>query len=406
MSLNIINSITDRSIKDNMSLEGLVGFIKNPSVDHKDKVELARKYGKGSEVYNSIKKTQIPCAILNFTHSKGYVRGNTVSKPTGYLYIDVDGNLDIDLSSEYISAYWKSLSGTGYSIVVAVKGLAKSNYKSATMEVSDLLDLPLDKGAISIDRVTCISYDPNAYYNPNAIVYNIQSKSDNKGISQYATKYNNLSLMGSSLLDTLGQSIRVSTIDDLYKGIDFNGEPIYDLGSKRGMYFDIGFAMGGITEGARNSTMYSVVMQLRAMNTWCQKEQMFHFIKYINRKIFFPMLSWKEVEIIVENAYKVPINKLELKWGKYKRFLYNKDYDLTVKDKRSLLMKSINENKSSTTNKRILSTIEYWNFEKCGKITLKKISEVSRLSEVTVKRRSSNIKEIIKNKNLGYKGKI
>src|SRR5690606_29434466 len=104
--------------------------------------------------------------------------------PTGYLYIDVDGCLDIDLYSPYISAYWKSLSGTGYSIVVAVKGLTKKNYKEATLEVSEVLDLPIDKGAISIDRLTCISYDPDAYYNPNAEVYTITSK---KGVSQSTT---------------------------------------------------------------------------------------------------------------------------------------------------------------------------------------------------------------------------
>src|SRR5699024_978387 len=153
-NINIINSITNRQISSNITLEGLVDFIKNPNSPHVPFINSARSFGKGSVAYDSIKKNNIPCAILNFNHSKGYVKGNTVSKPTGYLYIDVDNSLDVDLSSDHISAYWKSLSGTGYSIVVAVKGLTKSNYKSATIEVSDLLDLPLDKGAISIDRVT------------------------------------------------------------------------------------------------------------------------------------------------------------------------------------------------------------------------------------------------------------
>lgn len=389
-----------------MTLRDLVAYIKNPDNSHKDKVLLARKAGKGSSVYDSIKKTEIPCAVLNFTHSKGYVRGNTVSKPTGYLYIDVDGCLDIDLSSPYISAYWKSLSGTGYSIVVAVKGLTKKNYKEATLEVSEVLDLPIDKGAISIDRLTCISYDPDAYYNPNAEVYTITSK---KGASQsttplYSSSLLYLSSMGSAPSCTLSPEIRVSTIDDLYSGIDFNGEPVYDLGSKRGMYYDIGFVLGGVKEGARNSTMYSVVMQLRGMNPWCQSKQMLEFVMWINRKAFFPMLKYEEVKKIVENCYKVPINKVELKWPKYRRFLYNKDYDLTAKDKRSLMMKELNNKRSETTMKTIMSAINYWDFKE-GKITLKSLAKVTGLSVDTLKKRSNQIKEIIKQKNLGFKGK-
>ena len=403
MSLNIVSSITDRNIKDNITLSDLVSYIKNPDNNHKDKVLLARKAGKGSSVYDSIKKTEIPCAILNFNHSKGYVRGNTVSKPTGYLYIDVDGCLDIDLSSPYISAYWKSLSGTGYSIVVAVKGLTKNNYKEATMEVSEVLDLPLDKGAISIDRLTCISYDPDAYYNPDSEVYTIESKII-KGASQSTTLLSSFSYMGSVPSYTFSQEIRVSTIDDLYSGIDFNGEPVYDLGSKRGMYYDIGFALGGVKEGSRNSTMYSVVMQLRGINPWCQSKQMLEFVLWVNRKAFFPMLKYEEVKKIVDNCYKVPINKVKLKWAKFRRFLYNKDYDLTSKDKRSLMMKELNNRRSEITMKTIISAINYWDFKE-GKITLKSLSKVTGLSVDTLKKRSSQIKEIIKEKNLGFKGK-
>lgn len=404
MSLNIINSITDRSIKDNMSLEGLVEFIKHPSIDHKDKVELARSYGKGSEVYDSIKRTQIPCAILNFTHSKGYVRGNTVSKPTGYLYIDVDGNLDIDLSSEYISAYWKSLSGTGYSIVVAVKGLTKSNYKSATMEVSDLLDLPLDKGAISIDRVTCISYDPNAYYNPNAIVYNIQSVSDD--IKNYQTVLtNNLSLSGLGLYDSISKTrIRLSSVDDLYKGIDFNGEPVHDLGVGGMPYADIHFNIRGVEEGNRNKVMFSTVQQLRALNPWMHKDRVMSYVGGINQKAFKPRLSNKELSTIVDNAFKDKYPKLLM--NRTRRFLYNPDYDLSTKDKRSIAMIELNKARVCNTDMKIKSVLECWDFKRYGKITLKKISEIAGISQPTVNRRGKELKEIIKNKNLGYKGKI
>lgn len=404
MSIDIIGNITNRGIKDSMTLEGLVNFIRNPSEAHLGFVNSARQFGKGSVGYDDIKKNNIPCAILNFNHSKGYVRGNTVSKPTGYLYIDVDGNLDIDLSSEHICAYWKSLSGTGYSVVVAVEGLTKKNYKSATVEVSNLLDLPLDKGAISIDRVTCISYDPDAYYNPNAIVYKVQSTDDITKPANQSTTYD--SLLGSSLNCSFTEKIRVTTVDDLHKGIDFNGEPVFDLGGKIGVYYDLGFAMGGVTTGNRNSSMYSIIMQLRAMNPWCGKAQMFEFVKWINRKVIFPMLKYEEVYQILTNAYKVPKNKVVFKYPKYRRFIYNKDYDLSAKDKRSVMMTKMNNDKAVTTDRTLLSEIEFWDFSINGKITLKKLSDVSCISERTVYSRSKMLKEIIKQKNLGFKNNI
>lgn len=405
MSIDIIGNITNRGIKDSMTLEGLVNFIRNPSEAHLGFVNSARQFGKGSVGYDDIKKNNIPCAILNFNHSKGYVRGNTVSKPTGYLYIDVDGNLDIDLSSEHICAYWKSLSGTGYSVVVAVEGLTKKNYKSATVEVSNLLDLPLDKGAISIDRVTCISYDPDAYYNPNAIVYKIKSISDDvKGISQYTTNLSHY--MGSILSNTFSDTIRVSTIEDLYIGIDFNGEPVHDFGTVKRAYYDIGFAFNGGKIGSRNTTLYSVVMQLRGMNPWCGKDQMTGFIKYINRKVIFPMLNISEVTQIVNSAYKVPISKVKLKYPKYRRFLYNKDYDLTSKNKRSLAMSKLNNDRVELTNRTLLNCIAVWDYNKNGLITLKKLSEQSGISISPIKKRSKMLKEIIKQKNLGFKNNI
>ena len=402
-NINIINSITNRQISSNMTLEGLVDFIKNPNSPHVPFINSARSFGKGSVAYDSIKKNNIPCAILNFNHSKGYVKGNTVSKPTGYLYIDVDNSLDVDLSSDHISAYWKSLSGTGYSIVVAVKGLTKSNYKSATMEVSDLLGLPLDKGAISIDRVTCISYDPDAYYNPNAVVYHIQTTSNEENYHTVLTNTN--SLYGLGLYDSFSKTkVRVSTIEDLYKGIDFNGEPVHDLGTGGMPYADIHFNIRGVSKGNRNVAMYSTIQQLRAMNPWMHKDRVVAYINGINKKAFKPMLSKVELNSIIESAFKEKNPKLLM--NRTRRFLYNPDYDLTTRDKRSIAIKELNRVRVGNTDMKIRSVLECWDFSKNGKITLKKIANIAGISIPTVNRRGKQLKEIIKEKNLGFKGNI
>lgn len=397
MNIDIVGGIKNRGIKDSMSLECLVDYIRNPDIPHLEKVNLARSCGKGTPQYEFIKKNQIPCAILNFTHSKGYVSGGTVHKPTGYLYIDVDGTLDIDLTNQHIAAYWKSLSGTGYSIVVAVKGLTKKNVKSATREVASILDVPFDPSAVSVDRLTCISYDPNAYFNSDAEVYCIQSTSDEK--VQTSLKYNTLTM--GLRMDCTFREIRVNNLDDILRGLDFNGEPMYDFGVAGVWYADVHYSIWGVPEGSRNKVMYSTVCQLRSLNPWCSEERMYQYVSGLNRNAFRPPLSTKELRDIVSNAYKGKLPKVTL--NKWRRFVYNTDYDLTTSQKRSIVISHINKKTYEDNTAKIIDTIQTWNFKANGKITMSGIAGVSGLSLRTIKSRSGEIKEKIKQKNLAYK---
>jgi len=395
--LNIIGGIKNRTIKDSMTLEDLVRYIRNPDVSHQEKVELARACGKGSQKYEYIKKNEIPCAILNFTHSKGYVSGSTVHKPTGYLYLDVDNTLDINLTDPHITAYWKSLSGTGYSIVVAVKGLTKRNIKAATKEVAEALDLPFDPAAISLDRLTCISYDPNAYFNPNAEVYHIKSE-DNKKVQTSVKNSNSTMVLGQ---DCTFRKIRVNNLTDVIGALDFNGEPTYDFGSAGIWYADVHYSIRGVQEGNRNRVMYYTVRQLRSLNHWCSEERMYQYVRGLNRNAFKPPLPESELRVIVENAYKGKTPKpVHNKW---RRFVYNPDYDLTNKQKRSLVITQINRDISNNNTEKILDIIQTWNFKEHGKITIERLSKLSGLSVRAIKYRSEVLKEKIKKKNLDHK---
>ena len=56
-----------------------------------------------------------------------------------------------------------------YRYVISCKSrrLNSLQSKTATTEIARLLDIPHDTQAVSIDRLTVLSYDPNAYYNDN-----------------------------------------------------------------------------------------------------------------------------------------------------------------------------------------------------------------------------------------------
>lgn len=401
--LNIIGGIKNRTIKDSMTLADLVGYIRNPDVSHQEKVELARVCGKGTPQYETIKESSIPCVVLNFLHSKGYVNGSTATKPTGFLYLDVDNTLDVPLNSPHIAAYWKSLSGRGYSIVVAARGLTKNNIKTATREVAEILDIPLDTAAISIDRLTCISYDPDAYYNPNAISYDIQcgKNADTKSTQTMSTDNNSLLRVIDCVGNFSGSEIRVSNLDEVVSSIDFDANPVHDFGEAGVMYADIRYSIYGVSEGKRNHVMYATVCQLRALNPWCSEDRMVQYVKGLNRNAFRPPLPKWEVEKIVSKVYE--LKKVKLRLNRRRRFVYNPDYDLTARDKRAINIRLISEKKRAVNSAAIDDVIKSWDFKKRGKITIKSLSEAVNLSFNTVARRYKDLKEKIKQKNLDYK---
>src|SRR5699024_1518799 len=128
------------------------------------------------------------------------------------------------------------------------------------------------------------------------------------------------------------------------------------------------------------------------------------YINGINKKAFKPMLSKVELNSIIESAFKEKNPKLLM--NRTRRFLYNPDYDLTTRDKRSIAIKELNRVRVGNTDMKIRSVLECWDFSKNGKITLKKIANIAGISIPTVNRRGKQLKEIIKEKNLGFKGNI
>lgn len=50
-------------------------------------------------------------------------------------------------------------------------GLTPDNFKIATQEIANALDIPYDPQVVSIDWLIVLSYDPNAYYNDNVEVF-------------------------------------------------------------------------------------------------------------------------------------------------------------------------------------------------------------------------------------------
>ena len=160
----VIENWQKRKIIDSVSIDSLVSMVRNPSNEYLKKVSEIRKYPRKSKEYDNIKKT-LPCFTTAFNF-RGYISNKNIGKSTGYLYLDIDDSDNIDLEHPSIVFYCKSISNKGYSVIVGVIGVTPDNIQKVTRSVAQELDIKLDEDAISKDRLTVISYDINAYYNP------------------------------------------------------------------------------------------------------------------------------------------------------------------------------------------------------------------------------------------------
>jgi hypothetical protein len=128
-----------------------------------EKIRQARKAGKGSETYDSIKKST-PCFTWNVSlFADHYRKSDKAIKLSGLMYFDRDTAGDIQELSvlpELVCA-WTSFGGLGDGFLVAVEGLTTHNFKSTWQALQtrfNALGLDVDSSCSNIDRANVLSY--------------------------------------------------------------------------------------------------------------------------------------------------------------------------------------------------------------------------------------------------------
>lgn len=231
MDLNVIGNYKSRKILYDISFKDFIEMMKDPGFSQKKIVEKARTLDKDSVEYAEIKAT-LPCIVFNFNHSTS-VRGNTVTRPTGFLYLDVDNEeVPEDLKDHpLVHGLWKTLSSKGYAVVVKVEGLNKDNLKSLSKSVAETLDIPYDTKAVSIDRLHVIGYDEDIYYNENSITFSY--KESNESVVSLPLYVSNKRIEGGAT-----NKLRFNNLQDVVNSMDleFNGEVSLDFKDNKNLF--------------------------------------------------------------------------------------------------------------------------------------------------------------------------
>ena len=376
------DAINKPSVSSTLCVDSILEMIKTGN-EYLPLIEKARSHGKGSDEYDSIKTNQLPTFRFNFLF-KEYAKNLNISTPTGLIYLDLDNQVDI-APNEYIFAKWRSLSNLGYGILVKIDNLTVINFSDAYNQLSKVLGIHTDQNARKVTQQTVLSFDSNIYINHYSTVYHYQEL---KKVS-----------LGSNLIkkeeciipyDTFPKKpivynkIRYNNIDDYFVGE--NADVPYLVFSEEKTKICQPYIPKFINEGSRNTTMFAYLSNIATLNPNCSKELLYTLSCHVNDRME-KSLSANETNRIINNVLQMrDHDELTMYRHKERRFLFNPNSTLSKHEKNQITGHEIGRIRKEAKSKLIYNYLENWDFETNGKITQKKLSEVSNIPLQTLKK--------------------
>lgn len=393
--INTFKNIQSPQVQNEYDIFTILDYIENPEKDVLENIERAREsYSLGNTIeYDNIKST-LPCFCFNFCFNERK-RNQNIKEPTGFIYIDIDGTVEIDLTHPYIFASWVSLSGNGRAVLVKVSGLTLDNFSAVYNEVSSMLNLQSDKNAKKATQFTVHSYDPQLYVNTESKTYYPISNTESNLISTNLEESKNVHFTNNREKKRKVAS-KVNIFDDLrYNNldeIDFKGQNF--LVYEDYEYFSKLFIPPKIPEGIRNTKLSTIAHQLLALNPQINHSLFHHYITRVNGICCEISLPENELNQIIKSKW-YSHQKENLKpiknWKR--RIVFNPDFKSDKTEKMLIVRKEIGRIKSTKTKLSIKNCIENWNICEYGKITQTKIKECSGKGRTTLSKYWNEFKD-------------
>jgi len=373
--LNLFKNIKDPRVLGEIDIYDFFDRIKNPDPITKKKIELARLFKSQNEIedYQRL-KAQTLCFTLNFSFNSRKTNA-TIKEATGLIYIDVDGNVDIDLNNPLIFASWLSLSGQGRGILVKVDNLTLENFKTTYFEIANQLNIEADNNAGKATQYCVHSYDENVYNNNDSIIYQAKEESIKPPNSVTYKK----------------EKRKVATEIGNNNNINYNSLSSIDFKGKDYIFFEDEkepFAKAWIPKiipvGKRNEILFTIAYQFKALNPLLPDDKFRNFILNINSSRCIEPLTKKEVVSIVK---KIEGNdNITPNLNNPRRIVFNSNCKLTANEKRAKTNKLNGKRRTKKTMLEIEDCLNNWDIETQGKVTQNKLAEATNRSIKTIER--------------------
>ncbi|MCP2038167.1 BT4734/BF3469 family protein [Chryseobacterium sp. HSC-36S06] len=351
----IFNNVKSKTGSAQWSLEQAIAFIKGARPDL-DVVNELRTHSKGSNTFNKL-KSHLPCIVWNVECNGGRKTEDAI-KSTGYMYFDIDNATELNINRDYVYASWKSISETGFGVLVRVSGVTLENFKYCYKDVAEALGIQYDKGTNDLLRLNILSYDPTLYHNPDSEIIDYSDFSTDESVADEKAEkrlpINQNSLLKSGVWSDANQQLRMSNIEDRMseRSFVFDENGVCDLKDDKLTYTEV-YIPREIHEPGRHNQLSIIAMKLFALNPSASFNQVLSFMKSINRLVCKPPKSDNEIFSIVDSKYKKR-DSLFLAANRTKRFFFN-DPVLDEAARRSLRMTYINKERGENRQKEVLN---------------------------------------------------
>ncbi len=374
-------------------------------------IQKAREFGKGNPEYGNIKEYDLPTYRFSYQY-KDYAINDNITAPTGLLYLDVD-SADTIPHCDYIFAYWRSLSATGYGILVKIDNLTVANHKDAYNQLSEVIGIKSDPQAGKPIQQTVLSYDSNLYHNPNSLIYSYVEKEELKEKEEIKkVSFKNIKKRKEGILtkepflyldEDAEVAFRKNNIDDYFKG-EYEDEPYRVFSEEKEMICQPFIPFKSIIkEGNRNNAMSAFLSSYAALNIYGGKEFLIEMSYDLNCRMN-PKLPKYEVETIIRNILKRRSEgKLVMYLNKGRRILFNPNFIIPLNEMRKIIGRENGKIRRDKTESKIYHILEDWDFEAYGKITQEKVAKVAKKSKTTIKRYWELFKDYVGDLNAKFK---
>lgn len=361
---------------------------------------------KALEVDNSLYvkyKLSTPTATMNFTFNQ-YRKNQNIIRSTNLIYCDIDNDIKA-YKHPLIYASGESYSGKGSFCIIKCSGIISENFNYNLSLLNEVLPFEMDSNALKPTQQWVIPYSPGLKVFNNSEVW-IAREQIKRTHYTSTEKNKNISRTELDTFSTINPKLRLNNIDEVLKQVNFDGEPLWDAGTR--IPIAEVFAPRIILEGNRNKFLYAIGYQIRALNPQSPMYQILGLLTPIAKKNCKPQYPFQELKALVISLMELPREELNPVLNSTKRFFFNKDYDLSGKERQSLAAHQVNKIRRENTRSLIHCTIQAWDFKLNGKITQKKIVLMTGKNIKTVGNYYSEFKALIKElneANLGFSRK-
>lgn len=368
---------------DEIDIYTYLDFIKNPNQEVKSLIEEARylnTHGNTNE-YDKI-KCLLPCYTLNFSF-EGTKSNETIKKPTGFIYLDVDGCIEIDFTNPLIFASWLSLSETGRGILVKVNNLNRNNFKSTYEAIANELNVKADNYANKATQSCVHSYDEDVYINDDSLIYQAIEVNINPPHSVLLKeKRKGATELGCS----------TNLVYDNIEDYDFNGKEFIFFDEAKEL-MSKAFLPPTILPKSRNSKLSAYAFQMKALNPFLTFDRLFKLVLKANYSRCCKPLEEKEIKNIVEKVMEQKEITPLLNFPR--RILFSEDCKMTASEKRAKTNELNGKRRTKNTMRVIENCLINWDKEKQGKVTQKKLALATGKSVKTIEKYYKHFAETI-----------